>query len=60
MGMQRSTLRYQPTLPIKDAPLRKRILRNAAVRVRYGYKRITTLLRWENWNVNHERVYRIY
>ena len=60
LGMHRSTLRYQPTLPIKDAPLRKRIEEIAAVRVRYGYKRITTLLKRESWDVNHKRVYRIY
>jgi putative transposase len=56
----RSTLRYQPTLPARDAPLRRRIEEIAAVRVRYGYKRIHTLLRREDWVVNHKRVYRLY
>ncbi len=60
LGMARSSLRYVPTLPVKDAPLRRRIEEIAAVRVRYGYKRITTLLRREDWAVNHKRVYRIY
>jgi len=32
----------------------------AAVRVRYGYKRIHVLLRREGWEINHKRVYRIY
>ncbi len=32
----------------------------AAVRVRYGYKRIYVLLRREGWKINHKRVYRIY
>ena len=27
---------------------------------RYGYRRITALLRWEGWNVNHKRVERIW
>jgi putative transposase len=32
----------------------------AAVRIRYGYKRIHVLLKREGWHVNHKRVYRIY
>ena len=32
----------------------------AAVRVRYGYRRLTVLLRREGWLVNAKRVYRIY
>jgi len=32
----------------------------AAVRVRYGYKRIHVLLRREGWQINHKRVYRLY
>jgi putative transposase len=37
-----------------------RIKEIAAVRVRYGYKRIHVLLRREGWFINHKRVYRIY
>jgi putative transposase len=58
--MHRSTLRYQPTLGLKDVPLKKRTCEIAGVRIRYGYQRITTLLRREKWMVNHKRVYRIY
>jgi putative transposase len=32
----------------------------AATRVRYGYRRIHVLLRWEGWPVNAKRVYRLY
>jgi putative transposase len=32
----------------------------AAVRIRYGYRRIHILLQREGWNVNLKRVYRIY
>lgn len=32
----------------------------AAVRVRYGYRRLHVLLRREGWHVNHKRVYRLY
>jgi putative transposase len=37
-----------------------RIKEIAAIRIRYGYKRIHTLLRREGWKINHKRVYRIY
>ncbi len=37
-----------------------RIKEIAAVRVRYGYKRIHILLKREGWKVNHKRVYRLY
>ena len=37
-----------------------RIKEIAAVRVRYGYKRIHLLLRREGWQINHKRVYRLY
>ncbi len=37
-----------------------RIREIAAVRVRYGYKRICVLLRREGWQINHKRVYRLY
>ena len=43
-----------------QAALRMRIREIAATRVRYGYKRIHVLLRREGWEVNHERVYRLY
>lgn len=32
----------------------------AAVRVRYGYRRLHVLLRREGWPVNHKRVHRLY
>ena len=32
----------------------------AAVRVRFGYRRLHVLLRREGWQVNHKRVYRLY
>jgi putative transposase len=32
----------------------------AAVRVRYGYRRLHVLLRREGWRINHKRVYRLY
>jgi putative transposase len=32
----------------------------AAVRVRYGYRRLHVLLRREGWKINHKLVWRIY
>jgi putative transposase len=55
----RSTYRYRSTADSQEA-LKMRIRELAAVRVRYGYKRIHVLLQREGWNVNHNRVYRIY
>ncbi len=43
-----------------QAELRMRIREIAAVRVRYGYRRICVLLRREGWTVNYKRVYRLY
>jgi putative transposase len=46
----------------KDAqePLRRRLREIAATYVRYGYRRLTVLLRREGWKVNAKRVYRLY
>lgn len=43
-----------------QACLIKRIREISTTRVRYGYRRIHTLLRREGWNVNAKRVYRLY
>lgn len=43
-----------------QAYLIKRIREIAAIRVRYGYRRIHTLLRREGWKVNPKRIYRLY
>src|SRR5947209_8483490 len=41
-------------------PLRRRLRELAATHVRYGYRRLTVLLRREGWPVNAKRVYRLY
>ena len=51
----RSSLRYTPQRGFRDAPVRKRIEEIALVRVRYGYRRIYTLMRREGWGVNHKQ-----
>jgi putative transposase len=40
--------------------LRQRLRELAAVRVRYGDRRLHVLLRREGWPINHKRVYRLY
>lgn len=59
MTLNRSTFYYKGTKESQE-PLRQRIKEIASTRVRYGYKRITVLLRREGWHVNHKRVYRLY
>ena len=51
---------YYRSPKAEQAPLRKRIKKIAAIRIRYGYRRIHTLLRREGWLVNHQRIYRLY
>jgi putative transposase len=55
----RSGVRYRSTKP-DQAPLRMRICDLAKSRVRYGYCRISILLRREGWRVNHKRVCCLY
>jgi putative transposase len=59
LELGRTTNRYRSRRG-GQAELRLRIREIAAVRVRYGYKRIHVLLRREGWQVNHKRVHRIY
>src|SRR5206468_3969151 len=59
VAAHRRTMRYRSRKP-DQSPLRQRIKELAAVRVRYGYRRIHVLLRREGWPVNVKRVYRLY
>lgn len=60
VGLSRSTLRYTSRLK-EPVGLRRRLRELAAQRRRWGYKRLTVILRRDNgFRVNHKRVYRIY
>ena len=59
MGFGRSSQRYRSRRDPQVA-LRMRLRDLAAVRVRYGYRRLHVLLRREGWAVNHKRVHRLY
>jgi len=57
--VDRATLRYQHHRDPQDA-LRVRLRELAGSRVRYGYRRLTVMLKREGWNVNAKRIYRLY
>jgi putative transposase len=59
IGITRWSNRYQSRSD-PQTPLRLRLRELAGSRVRYGYRRLTVLLRREGWNVNAKRVYRLY
>jgi len=58
-GVARATVRYQ-SVAADVAPMRERLRELARTRPRYGYRRLTVLLRREYGAVNHKRVYRWY
>jgi len=59
VSISRSLYRYRSRRP-DSALLRARIEEVAAVKRRYGYRRVYLRLRREGWEVNRKRVYRLY
>jgi putative transposase len=59
VGIDRNTHRLQ-TETNKDTELKQHIEQLAKEKPRYGYKRLTLLIRNEGYIVNHKRIYRIY
>ncbi len=57
--VDRMTLRYTHHRDPQEA-LRVRLRELAGSRVRYGYRRLTVLLKREGWEVNAKRIYRLY
>ncbi len=51
---------YYPSRKEDDRAVRMRLKEFAYARPRYGYRRLTILLRREGWCINPKRVYRIY
>jgi len=60
LGQSRGLQRRLPIRGNDEAALTSDIIRLATRYGRYGYKRITALLRVEGWVVNHKRVERIW
>jgi len=59
IGISRSLYRYRSRRP-DSGSLRARIAEIAAIKRRYGYRRVYLRLRREGWEVNRKRVYRLY
>ncbi len=60
LGQNRSVQRHAPKRANDEAALTTDIIALAKQYGRYGYKRITALLRVQGWQVNHKRVERIW
>ncbi len=60
LSLARSTQRRSLQLSGDERRLTERITQLASLYGRYGYRRITALLRHEGWRVNHKRVERIW
>jgi transposase InsO family protein len=60
LGVQRTTIRYAPQYAGDEERLRSDIVRLAGQYGRYGYRRITAMLQYEGWLVNHKRVERLW
>lgn len=59
VGIERSTNRYQQRRNEKREALRERLRELSRERQRFGYRRLTALLRREGWQVNPKCVWRI-
>ena len=59
LGVVRSSLRSQAR-PTNDDALRLAMIRLAKQYGRYGYRKVTALLRTEGWKVNHKKVERLW
>jgi hypothetical protein len=60
LGRARSTVRYRPEAPEKDAALVRAIRRLARRHPRYGYRRVHARLTHQGWAVNLKRVRRLW
>ena len=60
LGQPRTTQRRARKVASDEGALRGDIVRLASRFCRYGYRRVTDMLRIEGWGVNHKRVERIW
>ena len=60
LGQSRSTQHRRRKVRADEAALRSDVVRLASRFGRYGYRRVTDMLRIEGWGVKHKRVERIW
>ena len=60
LGQPRSTKRRHRHVPSDEPRLVARMIALATEYGRYGYRRITAMLRQEGWKVNHKRIERLW
>jgi putative transposase len=60
VGLSTSTWRYERQESATNATLRSRLEAHAAVRPRFGYRRLHVLIGREGLTVNHKRLHRVY
>ncbi len=59
MGIFPRVYRYQSKRDDNEQ-LRKRLVELSSERRRFGYRRLHVLLKWEGWQVNWKKLYRLY
>jgi putative transposase len=60
VGLSTATWRYRRRGRVDNASLLERLQAHAAVRARYGYRRLHTLIARDGIIANHKRVHRVY
>ena len=60
LGQPRTTQRRERRAPDDEPRLVRRMIELASAYGRYGYRKVTALLREEGWRVNHKRVERLW
>ena len=60
VGQSRATQRYVPTIRADEDALTKAIVSLAQEYGRYGYRRVTAVLKHQGWAVGKDRVQRIW
>lgn len=60
LGFNRRTVRYQPVVRNDEDEITAQVIELATAYGRYGYRRITAMLKTLGYDVNHKRVERIW
>lgn len=60
VGTPRSTLKYQPRMPARDAPLAAALRELSRLHPAWGHRLVWAALRNQGWKLNHKRVERLW